>query len=273
MCYCFQADPCESTINLDLFDSGYIPLSPSLLALLEHTEQLSQSTDFASSQSTDQTTSRLTPETTDLSSTMTALNTFHEQESETEDNIDRTMNEAATGAATTTRRPYPPEAMIGMISDHDRPYSEYGHLRKSDFQLDYVVDPCDLDAESIARQSEFDLQGTETAKKRRLQKSRMQTRMFAITCRTRISSRKRTWKMSIETKCPFACYLIETNIMDVIHREFPKKDIRYVCVATDEAYPKGMIRAVNIQIILSKLINKIGWFLDEATGVYCQQIV
>ena len=45
-----------------------------------------------------------------------------------------------------------------------------------------------LEKQMIARQNGFDLEGKETAKRRKLKKDRMNVRFFAITCWTNASS-------------------------------------------------------------------------------------
>jgi hypothetical protein len=48
----------------------------------------------------------------------------------------------------------------------------------------------DLGHETILRKSRFDLAGTKTAEKRRLNNDRMSRQMYAITCRTDIAGKK-----------------------------------------------------------------------------------
>jgi hypothetical protein len=83
--------------------------------------------------------------------------------------------------------------MADLIDKHDRPYSEYGHLSMSPVfrRLKHIlITICDLGHETIARKCRFDLLGTKTAGKRRLNKDRMSRKMYAITCRTDIAGKK-----------------------------------------------------------------------------------
>ena len=48
----------------------------------------------------------------------------------------------------------------------------------------------DLGHETIFRKCRFDLAGTNTAEKRRLNNERMSRQMYAVTCRTDIASKK-----------------------------------------------------------------------------------
>ena len=83
--------------------------------------------------------------------------------------------------------PYPPSSTVGLINDHDRPYSEYGHLSMtaSFANVIYSIDGYDLGADTICQEFKFDLAGVETVKKRNSNNFRMVFRMFAIFCRTK----------------------------------------------------------------------------------------
>jgi hypothetical protein len=86
--------------------------------------------------------------------------------------------------------PYPPVSMIGQIAEHDRPFSEYGHL--SNYYYCYYIHlcVCDLDHEMIQHRCRFDLVGIKTATKRFMNNNRMSRKMYAITCHTNIDSKK-----------------------------------------------------------------------------------
>ncbi|CAF5162417.1 unnamed protein product, partial [Rotaria sp. Silwood1] len=53
--------------------------------------------------------------------------------------------------------PYPPTNMVGSITEHDRPYSKYGHL----------------DQNTLRRKFRFDVSAAQTLRKRRAKKCRL----------------------------------------------------------------------------------------------------
>jgi len=59
--------------------------------------------------------------------------------------------------------------------------------------------------------------------------------------------------------------IVETIIHEIL-RQFPVENILYICVSIDYSEMYLSSRQIYIQIILTKVINKIGWFLDEVTG-------
>lgn len=63
---------------------------------------------------------------------------------------------------------------------------------------------------------------------------------------------------------------LEETIMSEIVRQFPISTIQYACVSTDHFQSTPIIiipfRMIYIQIILTKVINKHGWFLDRVAG-------
>jgi hypothetical protein len=62
----------------------------------------------------------------------------------------------------------------------------------------------------------------------------------------------------------FTMYIVEESIMDEIcQQQFPKPFLQYVCVSTDN----DQSTTTYVQIILKKIVNKIGWFLDQVTGI------
>ena len=64
--------------------------------------------------------------------------------------------------------------------------------------------------------------------------------------------------------------IIETIIMDEICRQFPIGTmLQYACVSRDYIQSATTTsRTIYIQIILKKVVNKNGWFLDKITGMY-----
>lgn len=59
--------------------------------------------------------------------------------------------------------------------------------------------------------------------------------------------------------------------MEKICEEFPKPLLQYACVSVDYSQWTETFRTMYIQIILSKVVNKTGWFLDKVTGTYERQ--
>ncbi len=60
--------------------------------------------------------------------------------------------------------------------------------------------------------------------------------------------------------------------MNEICRQFPMSILQYACVSTHGAQSTTTttttFRMIYIQIILKKVVNKNGWFLDKVTGMY-----
>ncbi|CAF3400154.1 unnamed protein product, partial [Rotaria sp. Silwood2] len=133
-------------------------------------------------------------------------------------------------------QPYPPKNIVGPISDHDRPYSKYGHL----------------DEKIFSRRFRFDVSGLRTLGKRLINKCRMARRMYAISCHTSTS---------------------KENILMEICRQFPLQSIQYICISMDRPQiittttttTANGLPTVYIQIILKKVVNKKLWFLDKVT--------
>lgn len=87
--------------------------------------------------------------------------------------------------------------------------------------------------------------------------------MYAILCHTNVISKKEGCP-SQDKSFSFIDY-VEERIVDEIGRQFPLSNLQYVCVSTDsQQSPSTMY----IQIILKKVVNKMGWFLDRITGMY-----
>ncbi|CAF3646782.1 unnamed protein product, partial [Rotaria socialis] len=125
------------------------------------------------------------------------------------------------------RRPYPPLNRVGPVAAHDRPFLKYG----------------DQDKITIARDNNFDLEGKETAYRRRINKTRMNVSAFAITCWTNVSKEK---------------------ILDDICGYFGAGVIQYVCVAREVAGAQSKPH-LHVQIICTRPVNIKCWFLDKYT--------
>ncbi|CAF4914854.1 unnamed protein product, partial [Rotaria socialis] len=115
------------------------------------------------------------------------------------------------------RRPYPPLNRVGPVAAHDRPFLKYG----------------DQDKITIARDNNFDLEGKETAYRRRINKTRMNVSAFAITCWTNVSKEK---------------------ILDDICGYFGAGVIQYVCVAREVAGAQSKPH-LHVQIICTRPVN------------------
>ena len=69
---------------------------------------------------------------------------------------------------------------------------------------------------------------------------------------------------------------LEEDIMSEIFRQFPISTFQYACVSTDHFQSiSNMIpfRMIYIQIILTKVVNKHGWFLDQVTGTILLHLI
>ena len=62
--------------------------------------------------------------------------------------------------------------------------------------------------------------------------------------------------------------LIEEDLMNEICRQFPTVILQYACVSMDYCQLSAKFRTIYVQILLKKVVNKNGWFLDKATGTY-----
>ncbi|CAF2806097.1 unnamed protein product [Rotaria sp. Silwood2] len=132
---------------------------------------------------------------------------------------------------------YPPTNMVGSISEHDRPYSKYGHL----------------DANILHYRFCFDICGERTLSKRLADKCRIARKMFAIICHTNISK--------------------EEIIMELF-RQYPLALIQYICISSNDRQHRprktaNMRSTYYIQIIFKRTLNKKIWFLDAVTGDEC----
>jgi hypothetical protein len=56
--------------------------------------------------------------------------------------------------------------------------------------------------------------------------------------------------------------------MNEICRQFPSSVLQYACISIDYSQLIATFRTNYIQIILKKVVNKNGWFLDKITGTY-----
>jgi predicted nucleic acid-binding OB-fold protein len=56
--------------------------------------------------------------------------------------------------------------------------------------------------------------------------------------------------------------------MNEICRQFPPSVLQYVCISIDYSQLTTTSRTNYIQVILKKVVNKNGWFLDKITGMY-----
>jgi len=62
--------------------------------------------------------------------------------------------------------------------------------------------------------------------------------------------------------------------MHEILQQFPRDTIQYICISMDNVdVPTIDPPQIYIQIVLTKAINKIGWFLDKITGNDCNYLV
>ncbi|CAF3880719.1 unnamed protein product [Rotaria sp. Silwood1] len=158
--------------------------------------------------------------------------------------------------------PYPPTNMVGPVTEHDRPYSKYGHLsmHKAFYPIPLVSTFFFLnllDQNILRCKFRFDVSGVQTLRKRRANKCRSARKMYAIICHTNIS---------------------KENIIMEIYRHFPLPIIHYICVSvenpqiittTTTTTTANLLSTFYIQIILKKIINKKIWFLDKVTGEQC----
>lgn len=86
-------------------------------------------------------------------------------------------------------RPYPPISFDGFVTEHDRPYSEYGHLGSHARKvLQKRISNTDIDNRTIAHRFHFDLADEKTGERRRLNNRRLSRHIYAITCRTQTDS-------------------------------------------------------------------------------------
>jgi hypothetical protein len=105
----------------------------------------------------------------------------------------------------------------------------------------------------------------------------MARQMYAITCCTDIA-RKRKFcfffcisfaiqATQMNMNFYFFYVIIEKHIMNEIRWLFPVELLQYACVSMDSSESMATFRTIYIQIILKRVINKTGWFLDEITGM------
>lgn len=100
----------------------------------------------------------------------------------------------------------------------------------------------------------------------------MSRQMYAITCRTDIASKKELYSFVIRGQMNMHhvyifLIIIEEHLMNEIREQFPTT-LQYACVSMDYSQCMATFRTIYIQIILKKVVNKNGWFLDKATGTY-----
>jgi hypothetical protein len=62
--------------------------------------------------------------------------------------------------------------------------------------------------------------------------------------------------------------IIGEDLMKEICGQFPTALLQYACVSIDYSQWTETFRTMYIQIILNKVVNKNGWFLDKVTGTY-----
>ncbi|CAF1340813.1 unnamed protein product [Rotaria magnacalcarata] len=105
------------------------------------------------------------------------------------------------------------------------------------------------DKQTIARQNQFDLEGKNTALRRKKKNPRMNTDSFAITCWSNVPKEK---------------------LLECIIREFGQANVQYVCVANETGRKQGKPH-LHVQIILKQKKEKKSWFLDKhADGDYVE---
>ena len=126
---------------------------------------------------------------------------------------------------------YPPINRTGRISDHDRPYAEYGHL----------------DRQTLAQELQFNLQPTTDNTTGTSQPDRFNAKSFAITAWTDVS---------------------KETIMDEIKRQFGIAKIQYICIG-EEISEIDHRKHLHIQIILKGKLNRRKPFLDDITQTHC----
>ncbi|CAF2073832.1 unnamed protein product [Rotaria magnacalcarata] len=130
--------------------------------------------------------------------------------------------------------PYPSVNRVGEVSDHDRPYADYGHL----------------DANTIARVFDFNLETGQIITKNFIQDHRpvrMNRKSFAITCWTNV---------------------LKEEVMNEIEHIFTIEKLQYVCVAQE--FNSDTINQefhLHLQIVLKEVVNKKTSFLDSVTGL------
>ncbi|CAF4205321.1 unnamed protein product [Rotaria magnacalcarata] len=128
--------------------------------------------------------------------------------------------------------PYPSVNRVGEVSDHDRPYADYGHL----------------DANTIARVFDFNLETGQIITKNFIQDHRpvrMNRKSFAITCWTNV---------------------LKEEVMNEIEHIFTIEKLQYVCVAQE--FNSDTINQefhLHLQIVLKEVVNKKTSFLDSVT--------
>ncbi|CAF5008835.1 unnamed protein product [Rotaria sp. Silwood1] len=226
-----------------LFDTDNIELPASMMKLLDDFQNLPTPQSFSNlfqdafptSYSEDMTT-----DTTMVADVMTVNNTSYTTDTPYGTQLTIVMLPFQISTLINSH-PYPPTNMVGPVTEHDRPYSKYGHLNQNILRCKF----------------RFDVSGVQTLRKRRANKCRSARKMYAIICHTNIS---------------------KENIIMEIYRHFPLPIIHYICVSvenpqiittTTTTTTANLLSTFYIQIILKKIINKKIWFLDKVTGEQC----
>ncbi|CAF3311922.1 unnamed protein product [Rotaria sp. Silwood2] len=162
---------------------------------------------------------------------MPELNDILDTKTNENDN-NQISNEFQTSSSSVIMRtyPYPPLNQTGKIIDHDRPYAKYRYFNR----------------QTIAKLSQFNLRPPSSSSLQ--QPIRLNLKSFAILSWTTVS---------------------KDAVMNYIKREFPIKNIQYICVGEGISRIAAHQQQLEIQIILKKKVNKRTRFLDRLTETYC----
>ncbi|CAF4079530.1 unnamed protein product [Adineta steineri] len=152
-----------------------------------------------------------------------------------DENIDQTSEMIIS--STSSDHPYPPINQTGIVTEHDRPYADYGHLN-----IEALTEECQFNVD-IYEESNMN----STKQQSSVGKKRLSTKTFAITAWTNIS---------------------KDIVMAEIKRKFGVENIQYICVGY-ETSPKTNNPHLHIQIILREKRSRQSGFLDQITNTHC----
>ncbi|CAF1437120.1 unnamed protein product [Adineta steineri] len=164
--------------------------------------------------------------TTTASSMMTDTN---------DNNIDQTPEMIITSSS--SDHPYPPINQTGIVTEHDRPYADYGHLN-----IEALTEECQFNVD-IYEESNIN----STKQQSSIGKKRLSTKTYAITAWTNVS---------------------KDIVMAEIKRKFGVENIQYICVGYENS-PKTNNPHLHIQIILREKRSRQSGFLDQITNTHC----
>jgi len=101
-----------------------------------------------------------------------------------------TTQTTITATSVSQQQPYLSVNRVGEVSDHDRPYAEFGHLGTYRLLTTDNNRLFSLDAQTIAQQNDFDLEGIENQKRRAENiKVRLEAKTWCVTCQSTIASK------------------------------------------------------------------------------------